>query len=492
MRTAPGADTPRDTQHPKPNGRGTTMRRLRIAAVAVTIGMVAVLTACTSSSGGGQGTGEQAAAQAPATVEVMLSDFEITPTTIQAPADTPLSFRVMNHGPSQHTFGIIVNGSVVETDPIDGGATVTLDVPALAAGTYQALCTIPGHDALGMKATVTVSGSATGSGGTSADGSTTTDGTTTAASTGMSAQDMASMHEQGVKDFLAGNQTDTAGGQILKPKIENGIKVFSLTIEQVRWEVSKGVFKEAMAFNGTVPGPEIRVRQGDRVRFVFRNLMDQPTIVHFHGLTVPNAQDGVPYVTAKPAMPGHYLTYEFPIVDPPGMYVYHSHFNSTEQVGAGLYGAVIVLPRTGSWQYPTYTLDAMGHLQKGAPATIDDEYSLFLGDGPLGYVLNGKSFPATAPFVAKRGDWVLIHLANDGSALHPMHLHGYHFEVVSQDGFPLDQPYLADTLVIAPGQRFDVLIHAVYPGAWAFHCHILPHVEGPEGMYGMVTALVVQ
>jgi FtsP/CotA-like multicopper oxidase with cupredoxin domain len=86
---------------------------------------------------------------------------------------------------------------------------------------------------------------------------------------------------------------------------------------------------------------------------------------------------------------------------------------------------------------------------------------------------------------------VLIHLANDGSMLHPMHLHGYHFQVVAQDGYPLDQPYLADTLVVAPGQRFDILVHAVHPGAWAFHCHILPHVEGPQGMYGMVTALVV-
>ena len=63
---------------------------------------------------------------------------------------------------------------------------------------------------------------------------------------------------------------------------------------------------------------------------------------------------------------------------------------------------------------------------------------------------------------------------------------------VAQDGFPLDQPYLADTLVIAPGQRFDVLVHAVYPGARPFHCHILPHVEGPKGTYGMVTALVVR
>jgi len=470
------------------------MRTRRIATAVAVIGVLAVMTACSSSSaGGGGGAGEQAAEAAPTTVEVMLSDFQIMPNEIQVPADTPLSFSVMNHGPSQHTFGIVVNGSTIETDPIDANATVDLAVPALAAGTYQALCTIPGHDALGMKATVTASSGAgpAASGGTSTDGSTDA-ATTTAASSGMTAQQMADMHEQGVKDFLAGNQTDSVGGQVLKPTIDHGVKVFSLTIEQVQWEVSSGVFKPAMAFNGTVPGPEIQVRQGDRVRFVFRNLMDQPTIVHFHGMTVPNAMDGVPFVTAKPAMPGHYLTYEFTVVDPPGMYVYHSHFNSTEQVGSGLYGAVIVLPKTGSWKYPSYTLDPMGYLQEGPPATIDDEYTMFLGDGPLGYVINGKSFPATTPLVAKRGDWVLIHLANDGSMLHPMHLHGYHFEVVAQDGFPLDQPYMADTLVIAPGQRFDVLVHAVYPGAWAFHCHILPHVEGPDGMYGMVTALVVQ
>jgi FtsP/CotA-like multicopper oxidase with cupredoxin domain len=467
------------------------MRRRGIATTVLAVGVIALMAACTSSSGGGGGTAAQAAgATAPATVEVMLSDFEISPKAIQAPADVPLEFSVMNHGPSQHTFGIVVNGSTLETDPIDAGKIVQLDVPALAAGTYQALCTIPGHDALGMKATVTASAdAAAAASGTSTDGST---DTATAPSAGMSAADMASMHEQGVKDFLAGNQTDTVGGRVLEPTIDHGVKVFSLTIEQVQWEVSKGVFKPAMAFNGTVPGPEIRVRQGDRVRFVFRNLMDQPTIVHFHGMTVPNSMDGVPFVTAKPAMPGHYLTYEFTIKDPPGMYVYHSHFNSTEQVGSGLYGAVIVLPKTGSWRYPTYTVDRMGYLHQGAPAAIDDEYTMFLGDGPLGYVLNGKSFPATAPLVAKQGDWVLIHLANDGSMLHPMHLHGYHFEVVAQDGFPLDQPYLADTLVIAPGQRFDVLVHAVYPGAWAFHCHILPHVEGPQGMYGMVTALVVQ
>jgi FtsP/CotA-like multicopper oxidase with cupredoxin domain len=249
-----------------------------------------------------------------------------------------------------------------------------------------------------------------------------------------------------------------------------------------------------MAFNGQIPGPQISVREGDKVRIVVNNQMSQPTILHLHGMTVPNKADGVPYITQDPIMPGGYYVYDFTVKDPPGMYVYHSHFNSTEQVGKGLYGALIVEPKGGEWSYPEIRTDAAtGQITGyGAPPKIDVESTLFLGDGPLGYVLNAKGFPATSPIVAKTGDWVLIHMANDGSMLHPMHLHGYHFEVVAQDGFPLKDPYMADTLVVAPGQRFDVLVHAVYPGVWAFHCHILPHVEGPEGMYGMVTALVVR
>ena len=192
-------------------------------------------------------------------------------------------------------------------------------------------------------------------------------------------------------------------------------------------------------------------------------------------------------------MPGQRWSYEFTVNDPPGLYIYHSHFNSTEQVGSGLFGAIIVEPPHGRWPYPAEHVNPRtGATSFGPTPTINDEYTMILDDGPLGYTINGKSFPATSPIVAKQGDWVLVHLSNEGSLLHPMHLHGYHFEVVGQDGYPLASPYMADTLVVAPGQTFDILVHAIYPGAWAFHCHVLPHVEGPEGMYGMVTALVVK
>ena len=76
---------------------------------------------------------------------------------------------------------------------------------------------------------------------------------------------------------------------------------------------------------------------------------------------------------------------------------------------------------------------------------------------------------------------------------HPWHLHGMPMRVVARDGYPLGSAaFTCDTLGVNPGERWDVVIGCEEPGAWAFHCHILPHAEGPDGMFGMVTALVVK
>src|SRR5205823_1445101 len=121
----------------------------------------------------------------------------------------------------------------------------------------------------------------------------------------------------------------------------------------------------------------------------------------------------------------------------------------------------------------------------------DVEYAEILNDGALGFTMDGKGWPATAPLTAKLGQIMLIRLANVGQMLHPLHMHGYHFTVVAQDGAPVHRPYSVDTLVVAPGETYDVIVHATNPGVWAFHCHILSHVEGPQGMFGMATALIV-
>jgi FtsP/CotA-like multicopper oxidase with cupredoxin domain len=115
--------------------------------------------------------------------------------------------------------------------------------------------------------------------------------------------------------------------------------------------------------------------------------------------------------------------------------------------------------------------------------------------GVIGLSLNGKSFPATAPIVAKAGETVMIHYLNEGQQVHPMHLHGVLQQVIAKDGNPLREPYLADTVLVSPGERYTVLVRpsAEEAGVWAYHCHILNHAEHDDGMmFGMVTALVVQ
>ena len=113
--------------------------------------------------------------------------------------------------------------------------------------------------------------------------------------------------------------------------------------------------------------------------------------------------------------------------------------------------------------------------------------------GVIGLSLNGKSYPATAPIASKPGDVLLVHYYNEGLLSHPMHLHHVPQLVVAKDGFALDNPYWVDTVNVAPGERYRVLVmpSAADIGVWAWHCHILNHAENDTGLYGMVTALIV-
>ena len=285
------------------------------------------------------------------------------------------------------------------------------------------------------------------------------------------ADEMDRMHEAGIKAFPA--PTEGKGNVLLEPRLDGGVKVFDLTASKIQWEVEKGRKVEAWAYNGMIPGPQIRVRQGDRVRVTLKNELDESTSIHFHGIELPNDQDGVPFVTQAPIKPGTSFTYEF-VVPNSGSNMYHSHHNAAKQVGLGLLGAFIVEPR-----------------QPLAIERADVDYVMILNDGVHGYTFNGKSFPATEPLKAKRGQTVRIRFMNEGMMIHPMHLHGMHMTVIAKDGWPQPAPWKCDTLNVAPGERWDVIVKCTNPGVWAFHCHILPHAESEHGMFGMVTALIV-
>ena len=156
------------------------------------------------------------------------------------------------------------------------------------------------------------------------------------------ADQMDAMHEKGIKAFPA--KTEGKGNQLMEPRMEGRVKVYDLTAEELQWEVEPGKKVKAWAYNGQVPGPQIRVREGDRVRINLTNKLPESTSIHFHGLELPNDQDGVPFITQPPVKPGESYTYEFTVPNA-GSHMYHSHHNAAIQVGQGLLGAFVVEPK---------------------------------------------------------------------------------------------------------------------------------------------------
>jgi len=400
--------------------------------------------------------------------EVELSEFAVSPAPIEA--TTTGGLRITNSGSVPHDLH--VEGTELASPMIDPGGSATLDLSSVAAGEYTVFCMVPGHREAGMETTLRVTGAASATGGSGADGA---GGHDMGGGGSMSAEDMDAAMAERTAAFPA--ETEGLGAQLLAPTVlADGTKQFELTTSVVQWEVEPGRTVEAMTYNGTVPGPTIEVAPGDRVRVVVTNEMDESTSIHFHGLATPNAQDGVPDITQPPIRPGETFTYEFTAQDTPAVGMYHSHHNAAVQVPGGLAGAFLV-----------------GEQPVPEGVTVAQEQIMMLNDsGEIGFSINGKSFPATAPIVARQGEWIEVSYMNEGQMVHPMHLHGLAQTVIAKDGFAVPQPYQADTILVAPGERYTVLVQAEVPGTWAWHCHILNHAERSDGMFGMVTALVVE
>jgi FtsP/CotA-like multicopper oxidase with cupredoxin domain len=422
--------------------------------VAIGLGVRAINEARANARGG---DGAASASTASAT-RVHLSDLKITPTVIRG--TTTGGLRVMNMGKLAHN--LVVEGQGLATPMLAAGDSDTLSLANLAPGTYKVYCEVSGHRESGMEAQLQVTAGAAGA--KAASGS----------SHVMTAAEMDAKMAARTKAFPA--KTQGVGAQTLEPTVlADGTKRFDVTAKVAKWEVEPGKFVDAWTYNGTVPGPTMHVQPGDKVRVVLHNELSESTVLHFHGIETPNALDGVPDVTQPPVKPGETFTYAFTAQATPAVGMYHSHHDAAKQVGNGLAGAFLI----GAEPVP-------------AGVAVSQEHVMMLNDtGTIGFSLNGKSFPATAPIAAKLGEWVEVHYMNEGVMAHPMHLHGLEQLVIAKDGFALPQPYRADTVMVAPGERYTVLVHATSPGTWAWHCHILPHAEREDGMFGMVTAMVV-
>ncbi len=213
-------------------------------------------------------------------------------------------------------------------------------------------------------------------------------------------------------------------------------------------------------YNGQVPGPTLRVRQGDRLRATVRNALAEPTTVHWHGIRLPNAMDGVPHLTQDPIAPGESFVYDFALPDA-GTYWYHPHMNSSEQVGRGLAGALIVeereppqVDREVLWVLDDWRLD------EGEAITNDFGHPRDLShNGRLGNIatINGGS-PETLD--VRAGERIRLRLVNVANArAFGLTFAGHAPQIIALDGQPAAPHAPADgKVVLAPSQRADLII----------------------------------
>ncbi len=269
-------------------------------------------------------------------------------------------------------------------------------------------------------------------------------------------------------------------GRTLPFERKGNVKVFHLVAEAVKHEIAPGLEIEAWGYNGGTPGPLIEAVQGDTVRIYVTNKLPEPTSVHWHGMIVPNGMDGVAGLTQKVIPVGETYRYEF-TMRKAGTFMYHPHFDEMTQIALGMTGMIVVHP-------------------KGRPARRVRDYALMAHEWmiPIGarrpdplamsdfnvLTFNSKAFPATEPLVAERGDLVRIRLGNLGPMdHHPIHLHGYSFEITETDGGPVPKSARRpETMVLVPVGSVRVIeFVAENLGDWALHCHMTHHVMNQMG-----------
>jgi FtsP/CotA-like multicopper oxidase with cupredoxin domain len=210
---------------------------------------------------------------------------------------------------------------------------------------------------------------------------------------------------------------------------------FELTAREADLRLRSGRVVHALTFNGVSPGPELRVREGDLVEVVLRNAdVDQGVTIHWHGVDVPNAEDGVAGVTQDAVLAGQSYTYRFR-VDQVGTFWYHSHQVSSSEVRRGLFGAFVIEPRA---QLEGLDLAVVGHTFDGTPT------------------LNGVD--AIQRRHLAPGTRVRLRLVNTNSAELDYTIGGTPFRVVAVDGTDLNgpTPLRGETLVVPAGGRLDI------------------------------------
>lgn len=283
------------------------------------------------------------------------------------------------------------------------------------------------------------------------------------------------------------------------------LREFRLVAQQGEAEVAPGKVYRNWMYNGQFPGPEIRVKEGERLRIIVENQLPEDTTVHWHGVPVPNAMDGVPGLTQKPIAPGESFVYEFEAT-PAGSYIYHSHVGL--QIDRGLIGPLVIEEATPHVAYDRDYVLVLDDYLSGDPQPLggsagrggmmgrmmgsdreggrDGWWGGRRDDGGMmgmgrqmppyqGLLIGGRLPDDPRVFETRRGERVRLRFMNPSGATTFRVAIGGHRMIVSHcDGRPVE-PVTVDSLVLGTAERYDVIVEAANPGVWPI---VIAAIEG--------------
>jgi FtsP/CotA-like multicopper oxidase with cupredoxin domain len=282
---------------------------------------------------------------------------------------------------------------------------------------------------------------------------------------------------------------------VLRASASGNVQEYTLAAAPLDFELG-GRQAKTRGYNEVVPGPEIRVTEGDTLRVKVEKRLSEGTTIHWHGLLVPNAMEGVANLTQSPIASDEEYTYEF-VVPVAGTYIYHSHAGL--QLDRGLYGPLIVEPENEELSYDREYVLLLDDWLDGVSGTPEDarkELQSSGGGGMMGgggmrgstiaypsYLINGRTPEDPETLSVRRGEKVRLRLMNPAAeTIFRFVVAGHKLSVTHADGLPVE-PVEVDTLRIGMGERYDVLLEANNPGVWQM-------TASPEGKSGLGRALL--
>ena len=272
----------------------------------------------------------------------------------------------------------------------------------------------------------------------------------------------------------------TLNGWTLPHRMNNGVKEFHLVAEPVEREMGEGMTAYLWGYNGQSPGPTIEAVEGDRVRIFVTNKLPEHTTIHWHGMILPCGMDGVTGLTQPPIPAGKTFVYEFDLVKS-GTFMYHPHGDEMVQMAMGMMGFFVIHPKDPQFMRVdrdfVFLLNAFD-IEPGSyvPRVMEmTDFNL--------WCWNSRVFPDIDPLVVSKNDRVRVRVGNLTMTNHPIHMHGYDFEVTCTDGGWVrpEARWPEVSIDIPVGAMRAYEFDAVYEGDWAIHCHKSHHTMNAMG-----------